>query len=188
MQKISDQFFLHCKKVKLMDEIVFQDVPIVMLASNTFINVPQVFVYETTPLIEVVNEVGLGLTTQIPIYHADGTYLAKVVGTRIYKTKEGAAAGVVINKHADTWVCELEGRELFEIKHQPGEAFKVTAELHTPDGYFVKWNYSDPKTDLLKIDGSILHAGQVMISGSTFRNVPVGIRINKDGGVMIAGI
>lgn len=68
-----------------MDTLIYQAHPTVELATNRFINVPIILQYEDTPLIQVVKAVSAGFTTEIPIYHSDGTYLAKVVGSRIFR-------------------------------------------------------------------------------------------------------
>ena len=70
-------------------ELVFQSSPRIVVATNTFINVPTILKYEDTPLMEVIQKQDLGFTTQIPIYHSDGTYLAKVKGNRVFPTKAG---------------------------------------------------------------------------------------------------
>jgi len=70
-------------------KLYFQSSPSITVATNTFINVPVVLKYEDTPLIEVIREHAIGFTIQIPIYHADGTYLAKVKGNRVYPTEAG---------------------------------------------------------------------------------------------------
>jgi hypothetical protein len=77
-----------------MESLIYKQAPFVQLASNTFINVPTVLQYEDTPLISVVRVAKAGFTTEIPIYHNDGTYLAKVVGSQIYRTADGEKAGV----------------------------------------------------------------------------------------------
>jgi hypothetical protein len=59
-----------------MDELIYQTSPAVTLATNLFVNVPVILQFDDTPLISVVKEQALGFTTEIPIYHADGTYLA----------------------------------------------------------------------------------------------------------------
>jgi len=66
------------------ETIIYQTSPRVLLATNTFINVPVILKYEDTNLIEIIRETSLGYTTQIPIYHSDGTYLAKATGNRLY--------------------------------------------------------------------------------------------------------
>ena len=62
-------------------DLIYQTTPTVIFATNTFINVPTVLQFDDTPLISVVKEENLGFTREIPIYHAEGTYLAKVRGT-----------------------------------------------------------------------------------------------------------
>lgn len=70
-------------------KLVFQSSQRIVVATNTFINVPVILKYEDTPLLEVIKEQGIGFTTQIPVYHSDGTYLAKVTGNRVYPTEAG---------------------------------------------------------------------------------------------------
>ena len=67
-----------------MNELIFTSAPIVKLATNTFINVPIILQYEDIPLIQIIKTESAGFTTEIPIYHPDGTYLAKVVGSRLF--------------------------------------------------------------------------------------------------------
>jgi hypothetical protein len=63
-----------------MDKLIFQNAPSVELGTNTFIECPVILQFDDTPLIQVVRLDQVGFSTQIPIYHEDGTYLAKVVG------------------------------------------------------------------------------------------------------------
>lgn len=76
-------------------ELIFQTTPTVTFATNKFINVPTILQLDETPLISVVKAQDLGFTSEIPIFHADGTYLAKVRGTRIFPTEEGKKAGIL---------------------------------------------------------------------------------------------
>ena len=77
-----------------MKELIYHPTAEVTFATNTFINVPTILQFDQTPLVSVVKEAKLGYTTEFPLYHADGTYLAKVTGTRVYATSEGTLAGV----------------------------------------------------------------------------------------------
>jgi hypothetical protein len=71
------------------NSLIFQTSPKVTIATNTFVNVPVVLKYEDVNLIEIIKEERVGFTTQIPIYHQDGTHLAKVTGNRLYLTEDG---------------------------------------------------------------------------------------------------
>ena len=77
-----------------MNKLIYQNSPTVTFATNQFINVPIILQYDDTPLISILKEQSLGFTTEIPIYHPDGTYLAKVNGTRIFATEDGNKAGL----------------------------------------------------------------------------------------------
>lgn len=164
--------------------LIFKNSPRVTIATNMFINVPVILKYEDTNLIEVIKEEGVGFTTQIPIYHQDGTYLAKVTGNRIYLTEDGKKVGLKIEKKQSIWICTMDKQTLFEIQQQTGDAFKTTAELYTPDGYFVKCS-DVPTPNLIDTKGNELKIGGVTISGSTFVGCKIGIWLKKDGSCFI---
>lgn len=166
------------------NSLIFQTSPEVTIATNKFINVPVVLKYEDTNLIEVIKEVGIGYTTQIPIYHQDGTYLAKVNGNRLYLTTDGEKAGLKIEKYQGLWVCTMDKQTLFEIEQQTGDAFKTTAELYTPDGYFVKCS-TELSPILIDTKGNKLKLGEITMSGSKFSNTKIGIWLKKDGSIKI---
>ncbi|MFA1216297.1 hypothetical protein ACDI54_27540 [Klebsiella pneumoniae] len=67
------------------DKLIFTQSPKIELGSNFFINVPVILQYKETPLISIEHSIGAGFTTNIPIYHSDGTYLAKVKGSQLYR-------------------------------------------------------------------------------------------------------
>lgn len=163
------------------NSLTFLTSPKVTIATNTFVNVPVILKYEDTNLIEIVKEEGLGFTTEIPIYHQDGTYLAKTKGTRMYLTDEGKKAGLKIEKHQLLWVCTMNGQTLFEIQQNAGDAFKTSAELYTPDGYFVKCA-DMPTPTLIDTSGNAIRMGGITMSGNWIQNCPVGIWIRKNGG------
>lgn len=162
------------------NSLIFQTSPRVTIATNTFINVPIILKYEDINLIEVVKEQGLGFTTQIPIYHQDGTYLAKVTGNRMYLTKDGEKVGLKIEKHHGLWVCSMDKQTLFEIQQQTGDSFKTTAELYTPDGYFVKCTDA-PTPGLIDNTGNSLKIGGMIMSGNIINGSKIGVWLKKDG-------
>ena len=163
-----------------MDTLIYQTTPRVTFATNTFINVPIIFQYDDTPLISIVKEQSLRFTTEIPIYHADGTYLAKVIGTRVYATEDGKKAGIAMRSLKDLTVCEMDGKTLFEIYHQQGDAFRAHAELHTPTGYFVK-SADKPIPQVIQADGQALQIGGVVMSHNTFSGYRIGLWLKSDG-------
>ena len=165
-------------------ELVFQSSPKIVVATNTFINVPIILKYEDTPLIEVIKEQNIGFTTQIPIYHSDGTYLAKVTGNRVYPTEAGKKANIEIRDTPGKFICSLEKKVMFELSHGVGEAFKAHAELYAPDGFFVKCS-DDPKPELFDLTGNAIKVGGVTMIGNVFQNLSVGIWLRKDGSCAI---
>jgi len=154
------------------------------LATNIFVNVPIVLQFDDTPLISVVKEQSLGFTTEIPIYHSDGTYLAKVNGTRVFATEAGKNAGVVIRALPDVTVCEIAGKTLFEVFHEKGDAFRIQAELATPSGHFVKTSDA-PMPSVLKSDGQSLQIGGLTMSGNMFQGCRIGVWLKSDGSVAV---
>lgn len=165
-------------------KLVFQSSPSITVATNTFINVPVILKYEDIPLIEVIKEQGIGFTTQIPIYHSDGTYLAKVKGNRIYPTEEGKKANIDIRDQQGKFICSLDNKVMFELTHGIGDAFKANAELYAPDGYFVKCTDA-PKPELFDLRGNAIQIGGVTMIGNVFHNLSIGIWIRKNGSLAI---
>jgi hypothetical protein len=166
-------------------KLIYQSSPAVNLASNVFVNVPVVLQFDETPLISVVSQQGLGYTTEVPIYRSHGTYLAKVNGTRVYPTDAGKSAGIRMRSLPNLTVCELEGRTLFEVHHQPGDAFRLEAELATPTGYFVKVS-ANPLPSLIRSDGQSLRVvGGLMMSGNVFNGGRIGILLKSDGSLAL---
>jgi hypothetical protein len=166
-----------------MDTLIYQTTPAVTFATNVFTRVPIILQFDDTPLVSVVPEVNLGFTTEIPIYHPDGTYLAKVRGTRIYPTTDGEKAGLVIRKLAQTTVCELAGRTAFEIHHQTGDAFKLHAELHAPNGFLVKSANTPPS--IVAQDGQPLKVGRLVMSNNAIDGFDIGVLLKSDGSCRI---
>ena len=165
-------------------ELIFQASPKIVVATNTFIDVPVILKYEDTPLLEVIKEQGVGFMTQTPIYHSDGTYLAKVTGNRVYPTEEGKKAKIEIRDNPCKFVCSLDKRVLFELAHGVGDAFKATAELYTPDGCFVKCT-DNPKPELINVADNAMRVGGVTMIGNVFQNLSIGIWLRKDGSCAI---
>lgn len=165
-------------------ELIYQTAPTVTFATNTFINVPTILQFDDTPLISVVKEENLGFTSEIPIFHSDGTYLAKVRGTRVFPTEAGKKAGIVMRSLANLTVCELNGRTLFEIAHQQGNAFRAQAELYTPTGYFIKSTATDLPS-LVRSDGTELNVGGIRMTNCSFSGVRIGIWLQSNGSIGI---
>jgi hypothetical protein len=167
-----------------MESLIFQESPVVHLAGNVFVEVPTVLQYEDTPLIQVVRAAKAGFTTEIPIYHSDGTYLAKVVGSQIYATEDGKKAGVTLHHPGHATICELNGKQIFEIIREEAAALRTQAELYTPDGSFIKCAENlagyvlGPRQDRLQIHG-------LTIMRCTFKRVRIGICVKKDGSVAL---
>lgn len=164
-----------------MNELVFHENSAILLGTNIFKNVPILLQFEATPLIQVIDDLELGKTTNIDVYHSDGTMLAKVKGTRIYKTKAGETADLNIEKYRDATICKLGDRTILEIEHSEGDLFKVSAELHTADGYLVGVSAEDPKYRLSAVNGDGINVGAATFQGNRFENVRIGILFDRNG-------
>jgi len=167
-----------------MTKLIFQTSPQVTFATNEFINVPTILQFDDTPLISVVSEQDLGYTSEFSIYHPDGTYLAKVNGTRVYPTKDGKKAGIVMRSPQGMTVCEMDGKTLFEIFHEAGDAFKAHAELYTPTGCFIK-SHDLPAPEVIGNDGNLLKFAGLNMSNCRFVNCRIGILLKSDGSCAI---
>ncbi|EJF73098.1 hypothetical protein A462_04676 [Pseudomonas sp. Ag1] len=166
-----------------MDKLVFQNAPIVKLGSNKFIDTPTVLQFDDTPLIQVVKTEEAGFTTSIPIYHEDGTYLAKAVGSRLHSTDDGVKAGVTLQHLDKVTVCKLNGRILFEIRREEAASLKTAAELYTPGGYFVK--YWTARPELLGKDGGGIQVSGILMTDTTVQGCRIGVWMRSDGSVAI---
>lgn len=166
------------------NRLIYQNSPEVTLASNKFIDVPVILQHDETPLISVVRGENLTYSTEIPIFHADGTYLAKVNGTRVFKTAAGEKAGIVLRDLPQITVCELDGRTIFEIRHERGDAFRTTAELYSANGYFVKCP-ENSLPQLLSQSGQVLQLNGMHMSFCEFRGCRIGIRLCSDGSMQL---
>ena len=167
-----------------MEKLVYANSPTVTLATNRFINVPIILQFDETPLISIIKLESLGYTTQIPIYHPDGTFLAKVNGTRVYPTEAGKKAGIVMEYPAHMTVCKMGNRTLFEIYHEEGDAFRTQAELYTPNGYFIKTS-DVPIPDVVSKTGESLRIGGLTMSHNTFVNSRIGVWIRSNGSLLL---
>lgn len=165
-------------------ELIFQESPKIVVATNTFIKVPVILRYDDTALMEIIKEQNIGFTTQIPAYHSDGTYLAKVTGNRVYPTAAGKKANIEVRDTPGKFICSLGGKVMFELSHGVGDMFKAQAELFAPDGYFVKCS-DNPKPELFDLTGKAIKVGGITMIGNVFQNLSVGIWLRKDGSCAI---
>ncbi len=167
-----------------MAKLIWHSTPAVTFGSNVFINVPTILQFDATPLISVVKEMQVGYTTEIPVYDRDGTYLAKVRGTRVYATGEGKEHGVEIRKLSGCWICSVKGRTAFEIHQEPGQLFLSKAELYAPGGYLVRVE-DGPTPELFDVSGQALQIRGAVIRDSLFQNCRIGVWLQSDGRLTI---
>lgn len=163
------------------DFLIFTDHPEVTIATNRFIQVPTILMFEETPLLEVERIPEAGFTTKYSIYHSDGTYLAKVVGARLFLTGNGAKAGLELRHPPGMTVCTLAGKTLFEIHRQEAAALKTQAELWSPTGQFIK--ATDAGLAMFKeaANKDALSIAGVTLRGCTFQSCSIGIHLTRNG-------
>lgn len=167
-----------------MSELIYQPTRVVVVATNVFIDVPTILQYEQTPLIEMAEEVKLGYTTSFTVYNSDGTKIAKVQGTRIFSTDEGKDSGLEISKYCDTTEVKLNGASIIEIQHHKGEAFRIFADLFTPNGHLVRVN-KNPRPELIDASGNAIKVGGAIFSSNTIAGARIGILVNSDGNIRV---
>ena len=150
---------------------------IVNIGTNKFINVPIILQVDGDNIIEVERSpinLPIELDTKISVYHPDGTYLAKVVGSRLFPTMDGKRAGVKILHPDKRTVLMLGNKTLAEIRHESAAAISMEVELFTPKGYLVSCKNTQPveyfDTQNIKLNG-------VTLSGNTFIDLRIGIKI-----------
>ena len=161
-----------------MENLMFSQSPQIVVATNTFIDVPIIIQYRETPLLEIVQEVNAGFTTKIPIFHEDGTKLATAKGTQLYLTADGEKAGLQLHHPSNRTICEISGRTPFEIERHGAAALKMSAELHTDDGSFVKWSDQEISSLLFGDPDQPLMIGGMMMRNCVIQGCRVGIQIN----------
>ena len=166
-----------------MNRLVFSTSPSIELATNTFIDCPTILQFDDTPLIQVVRTEQAGFSTEIPIFHEDGKYLAKVVGSQIYTTAEGEKANIKLSHEKDLTACSLDGQTLFELRRIGAAALNASAELHTNNGYFVKYFGDTPS--LLGTDGKSISIGGLIMTNCTFSGCRIGVWLKSDGSVSV---
>jgi butyrate kinase len=167
-----------------MDNLIFKQAPIVTFGSNHYVNVPTILQYDDTPLVEIIRESPLEITTGISIYHPDGTYLAKARGARLFLTKDGEKCNLVLKHLAGATVCELGGKTLFEVKRTGAAAISTKAELYTPTGYFVSVLDSKPRV-LTELSKDITRIGGLTTIGNTFNGCRIGVWVKSDGSILV---
>lgn len=143
---------------------------------------PIILLYDDIPMIQVVREAHAGYKVEIPIYHNDGAYLAKVVGPRLVTTPAGDKAGLSL-RHPDKMdVCEMNGETVFEIRRAASLCQALHADRCLPgdfrpnlEGYAL-----DPEQ---KKQG--WHINSAYLQGNICFDQPVGIRAYSDGRVSL---
>lgn len=162
------------------DTLLFINWPKVSMGSNTFIDVPVILKYDNLNMIEIIKEPGFGYTTQIPIFDAEGTYLATAKGSSLITTDESEIGDLKLDHNQDSTTCTLDGKTLFTITRNDGDSFNIKAELFTPEGYCVKY-ISDETPELFDKQGYEVRLGGVLKDESVIEGCDVGFWLTQNG-------
>ena len=162
------------------DKLLFINWPKVTMGSNTFIEVPIILKYDNLNMIEIIKEAGFGYTTQIPIFDAEGTYLATAKGSSLITTEEPAIGDLTLDHTGDITTCTLDGKMLFEITRSDGDEFLIKADLFTPEGYSIKY-ISDETPELFDKQGSEVRLGGILKDESVIEGCDVGFWLTQNG-------
>lgn len=159
------------------DNLIFSALPEVTIATNRFVcDIP--IRYKDMPMLEMVKEL-TAYTPKIPIFGPDGTKLAVVKGSQLYATHDGEKAGVQLRHLPGGTVCDIKGKLAFEIRRQGASALKMTAELFTFDGVFLRWS-DEVMKGMMTLDGQQI---EILPTHTVFQHCqfegPVGIQIGK---------
>jgi hypothetical protein len=171
------------RKIK-MKRHYYPNPPAVNLSSNTFVKVPIVLQYDQTPLISILRDPALGYTTEVSVYHEDGTHLGQVVGTSVLSSAAGVQCGLKILVLPQVTVCRSANRIVFEIHHEKGDAFRAAAELHTPSGYLVRCA-DQAAVQLVNRAGTAVPLGGHKVRNCVFRGSKIGLLLHANGHVSV---
>lgn len=159
--------------------VVFHEHPDVVIATNTFRNVPTILQYEDQPLIEVGRFVQAGFTTQLNIFHNDGTRLAVVKGAQVYPTADGEKAKVTMRYANRRTIVELEGKTILELQRDAATALRLSAELYAPEGVLI--TARDNLLSAVMNGGKSMNLGGAPLSEGLFEGQKIAIHVTKTG-------
>ena len=165
-----------------MPTLRFEQLPTIVVATNTFINIPIIIQYEDTPMLKLVKAADASYTTVIPIYNSDGIKLAVAIGTQLYPTQAGQRAKVTLRREANRTICFIGNTLAFELERENPAAMKMRAELFTNDGSFLKWDADDISGYVLNKSDTIRIA-RCIFRGCTFGNHRIAFHVKKDGSI-----
>ncbi|MDZ4818471.1 MAG: hypothetical protein SGJ20_05800 [Planctomycetota bacterium] len=169
------------------DSLVFHERPVVVMSGTRFINVDVILQYEDTPLLEVGKFVSAGYTTQLSVFHADGTDLARVKGSRVYPTEAGKKASVESIHEPNRTIIELENKPIFDMQRDAAGALNGWAELYARDGVFVRAIGDGNASALMKQSDDTLYisasptGAKLILNRNTINGCNIAFRVMRDG-------
>lgn len=152
---------------------------IVKVGSNTYINVPEIIVYDNEPLFKIVRADNTRLLgVDFDIYDENGD---KVATIRRGMIVQGDTDNYIIRKDYDHFTIKeiSSGRMICEIlkRDKAGDAeLELNVHMYTKDGF------------LLKATPSGTNAKNVIMQNCTFKNIRCGLSIPKQIGSSGVGI
>ena len=148
----------------------------VRLGGNTFIDTPNLVMYDGTPIFQLRRHEDGYLGIDFDIYGPDGTKIAAVRRNQLYFTKDVDRGSFAESGTVDTYeVREVAtGRVLCSIKKRkaagPAE-LDVAVETYLPNG------------QLLKASPTEMQMGGITMVGNTFERCWAAIAVGSTGGV-----
>lgn len=167
------------------NRLIFSPGAVIRFGGNVFIDIPVILQVDGAPLIETIKNNEISRTTGFMIYHADGTFLAKVVGTCLFCSPEGEKAGLELSFPSRTTVCTLGRTVLFEVRRVAAASMAISAELFSPAGLLVKAGSLAPLTTFAKAGGKI---AETVVRNIRVRNMKVGYSIADKGKTIALGL
>lgn len=162
------------------DILLFDTWPKVSMGSNTFIDIPVILKYDQLNLIEIIKDPEHGYFPQIVIFDSEGNYLATAKGSHLIRNEESTMVDLKLDQADDTTICTLDGKTLFKIIKTGSDAFKIKAELFTPEGYCVKY-ISDETPELFDKQGYEVRLGGMLKDESVIEGCDVGFWLTQNG-------
>ncbi len=167
--------------------LIFQEHPVVLFASHTFVNVPTILQYEDTPLFEIGTYEPAGYSAKFHVFNGDGRSLVVVKGTQLYETEDGKKSNVRLVHEPNLTACELNGQTILELRREGAAALKGWAELYAPDGYLVRAPDSDmshlvPRGPTIMVGGTPINGtmvGDTLFGCALIQNCHIGILVTE---------
>lgn len=156
----------------------------VVLATNTFENVPVILQYDKQPIISVdISNSNL----KFAFYNKEGLKIADIIEEDIHPCVAEDNNLTVLPKTPlkKIYKVNYNGKTVIQVKQKSASDFEIQeAELFMPDGYKITIS-KGCEIEVKNKNGEKIGKSRVIMSNNTFINVPVGVFVQKDGTINI---